>query len=395
MWASKTTFWEKDHQTPGHLEKRPPFANLQQIVSADRARPLRHGTWTLRFFLQEMAGAAPGKAEEDGNEFRLAGVWRRAERTRRVRMPVRHPVGLLTCSVLCSRLYAQTSRQALAVSAAPRAPGPVRRGVCAFAGAECVRARSGRASLMAARWPCREQQLRLYALFKQASVGACNTQRPGMLDFVGEKRAPVCVRVARSAAVRLTRRWGVSAGRAKWDAWNALDPALSSSDARAQYVIALPVPTPPQSACRPPAHASSIHPKPPLPPPDLLSRRGLCVHWRTHGCRWTKCGECVLAGEQIRRLLPPRSPPKGAGTCEWSKSPVRPLTSHNCLWAPQLSVLCTGPCSVALCTGACSVAPLPPVPSPTRPHVRPHPPRLPTPRVRVHVHKDERTGGQQ
>ena len=26
MWASKTTFWEKDHQTPGHLEKRPPFA---------------------------------------------------------------------------------------------------------------------------------------------------------------------------------------------------------------------------------------------------------------------------------------------------------------------------------------------------------------------------------
>ena len=32
---------------------------------------------------------------------------------------------------------------------------------------------------------CREQQLKLYALFKQATVGPCNTERPGMLDFVG------------------------------------------------------------------------------------------------------------------------------------------------------------------------------------------------------------------
>ena len=31
MWASKTTFWEKDHQTPGHLEKRPPFAKTSTV----------------------------------------------------------------------------------------------------------------------------------------------------------------------------------------------------------------------------------------------------------------------------------------------------------------------------------------------------------------------------
>ena len=31
----------------------------------------------------------------------------------------------------------------------------------------------------------REQKLKLYALFKHASEGACNTARPGMLDFVG------------------------------------------------------------------------------------------------------------------------------------------------------------------------------------------------------------------
>ena len=31
----------------------------------------------------------------------------------------------------------------------------------------------------------REQKLKFYALFKHASEGACNTARPGMLDFIG------------------------------------------------------------------------------------------------------------------------------------------------------------------------------------------------------------------
>lgn len=43
--------------------------------------------------------------------------------------------------------------------------------------------------------PGNEAKLKLYGLFKQATVGPVNTKRPGMTDFVG---------------------------KAKWDAWNAL-----------------------------------------------------------------------------------------------------------------------------------------------------------------------------
>lgn len=43
--------------------------------------------------------------------------------------------------------------------------------------------------------PGNEAKLKLYGLFKQATVGAVNTKRPGMTDFVG---------------------------KAKWDAWNSL-----------------------------------------------------------------------------------------------------------------------------------------------------------------------------
>jgi diazepam-binding inhibitor (GABA receptor modulating acyl-CoA-binding protein) len=38
-----------------------------------------------------------------------------------------------------------------------------------------------------------EQKLEVYSLFKQGSIGDCNTDKPGMLDFKG---------------------------KAKWDAWN-------------------------------------------------------------------------------------------------------------------------------------------------------------------------------
>uniref|UniRef100_A0A1B0DKX9 Uncharacterized protein n=1 Tax=Phlebotomus papatasi TaxID=29031 RepID=A0A1B0DKX9_PHLPP len=41
--------------------------------------------------------------------------------------------------------------------------------------------------------PSNEDLLELYALFKQATVGDCNTARPGMLDLKG---------------------------KAKWDSWN-------------------------------------------------------------------------------------------------------------------------------------------------------------------------------
>jgi len=54
-----------------------------------------------------------------------------------------------------------------------------------------------------------EELLELYKYFKQASVGDCNTERPGMLDFKG---------------------------KAKWDAWNGLKGTMSKEDAMAKYV---------------------------------------------------------------------------------------------------------------------------------------------------------------
>merc|ERR1712135_162141 len=56
--------------------------------------------------------------------------------------------------------------------------------------------------------PSNEEMLQLYALFKQASVGDCNTTRPGMLDLKG---------------------------KAKWDAWNA-KKGMAKDAAEAEYI---------------------------------------------------------------------------------------------------------------------------------------------------------------
>uniref|UniRef100_A0A6B2E5A8 Putative acyl-coa-binding protein n=1 Tax=Phlebotomus kandelakii TaxID=1109342 RepID=A0A6B2E5A8_9DIPT len=56
--------------------------------------------------------------------------------------------------------------------------------------------------------PSNEDLLELYALFKQASVGDCNTSKPGMLDFKG---------------------------KAKWESWNG-KKGLATDDAMKQYV---------------------------------------------------------------------------------------------------------------------------------------------------------------
>ncbi|XP_038626262.1 enoyl-CoA delta isomerase 2 isoform X1 [Tachyglossus aculeatus] len=56
--------------------------------------------------------------------------------------------------------------------------------------------------------PGSEVKLKLYALFKQATEGSCNTPKPGMLDFVN---------------------------KAKWDAWHALG-SLPKENARQNYV---------------------------------------------------------------------------------------------------------------------------------------------------------------
>ncbi|XP_066540041.1 enoyl-CoA delta isomerase 2, mitochondrial [Hoplias malabaricus] len=56
--------------------------------------------------------------------------------------------------------------------------------------------------------PGNEVKLKIYALFKQATQGPCNTPKPGMLDFVN---------------------------KAKWDAWKSL-ASVSQEEARQQYV---------------------------------------------------------------------------------------------------------------------------------------------------------------
>ncbi|KAM4533932.1 enoyl-CoA delta isomerase 2 isoform 2-T2 [Odontesthes bonariensis] len=55
--------------------------------------------------------------------------------------------------------------------------------------------------------PGNEVKLKIYALFKQATQGPCNTPKPGMLDFVN---------------------------KVKWDAWKSLG-AISQDEARQQY----------------------------------------------------------------------------------------------------------------------------------------------------------------
>ncbi|KAG0346567.1 hypothetical protein BG004_001406 [Podila humilis] len=56
--------------------------------------------------------------------------------------------------------------------------------------------------------PSNDVLLELYALFKQATIGDCNTDRPGMFD---------------------------PKGKAKWDAWNG-KKGVTSADAEQQYI---------------------------------------------------------------------------------------------------------------------------------------------------------------
>lgn len=56
--------------------------------------------------------------------------------------------------------------------------------------------------------PTDAEMLELYGLFKQASVGDINTERPGMFDFQG---------------------------KAKWDAWSGRK-GLAKEDAEKQYI---------------------------------------------------------------------------------------------------------------------------------------------------------------
>ncbi|XP_025094826.1 acyl-CoA-binding protein-like [Pomacea canaliculata] len=56
--------------------------------------------------------------------------------------------------------------------------------------------------------PTDDEMLKVYALFKQGTVGDCNTDRPGLLDLKG---------------------------KAKWDAWNA-KKGTAQGQAKEDYV---------------------------------------------------------------------------------------------------------------------------------------------------------------
>jgi len=56
--------------------------------------------------------------------------------------------------------------------------------------------------------PSNNDLLELYALYKQATVGDCNTAKPGMFDMKG---------------------------KAKWEAWNG-KKGISQADAETQYI---------------------------------------------------------------------------------------------------------------------------------------------------------------
>jgi len=56
--------------------------------------------------------------------------------------------------------------------------------------------------------PSNDEKLKIYSLYKQATIGDVNTSRPGMLDMTG---------------------------KAKWDAWNGRK-GTSKEDAEAEYI---------------------------------------------------------------------------------------------------------------------------------------------------------------
>jgi len=56
--------------------------------------------------------------------------------------------------------------------------------------------------------PSNDEKLKIYSLYKQATIGDVNTSRPGMLDMTG---------------------------KAKWDAWSGRK-GTSKEDAEAEYI---------------------------------------------------------------------------------------------------------------------------------------------------------------
>ena len=70
-----------------------------------------------------------------------------------------------------------------------------------------------------------EQKLQFYSLFKQATIGDVNTERPGMFSFIEKAKWWV--------QKELQKYWTLSR-----DAWKAVE-GTSSEDAKEQYIKVL------------------------------------------------------------------------------------------------------------------------------------------------------------
>ena len=74
-----------------------------------------------------------------------------------------------------------------------------------------------------------EELLEVYALFKQASIGDCNTSRPGMMDFkVRHRQSYYDCMTLYNIQIDIQ-------GKAKWDAWNG-KKGLGQDEAKQKYI---------------------------------------------------------------------------------------------------------------------------------------------------------------
>jgi acyl-CoA-binding protein len=75
-----------------------------------------------------------------------------------------------------------------------------------------------------------EQQLEMYALFKQATTGSCNTKQPSRLQVYAVYSLPVADKFTAICSRDLQ-----IVERAKWDAWKKLG-SMSKEEAMKRYV---------------------------------------------------------------------------------------------------------------------------------------------------------------
>uniref|UniRef100_A0AAY4BY70 ACB domain-containing protein n=1 Tax=Denticeps clupeoides TaxID=299321 RepID=A0AAY4BY70_9TELE len=118
--------------------------------------------------------------------------------------------------------------------------------------------------------PGNEVKLRIYALFKQATQGPCNTPKPSMLDFVN---------------------------KAKWDAWKSLG-SISQEEARQKYVVlisSLLEPETPAGVAAQPAGADTSYQNLLVSTQDQITT----ITLNRHTSRSMDCGDFYCSGNDL------------------------------------------------------------------------------------------------